>query len=81
MRKLGKPPFLITLIMDAVIILFRKRIDPIKPDPDKQFLLASWAESLKVMGSNILHVMINSFCFLLLYIFFNIYRLWPMLGF
>ncbi|KPJ08753.1 Dynein heavy chain 8, axonemal [Papilio machaon] len=49
-RKLGKPPFLITLIMDAVIILFRKRIDPIKPDPDKQFLVASWAESLKVMA-------------------------------
>lgn len=47
-RKLGKPPYLITLIMDAVILLFRKRIDPIKPDPEKQFLTASWAESLKV---------------------------------
>lgn len=34
--------------MDAVIILFRKRIDPIRPDPDKNFLTASWAESLKV---------------------------------
>ncbi|KAJ8736205.1 hypothetical protein PYW08_006861 [Mythimna loreyi] len=49
-RKLGKPPHLITLIMDAVIILFRKRIDPIKPDPEKNFLTASWAESLKVMA-------------------------------
>ncbi|CAH0695355.1 unnamed protein product [Spodoptera exigua] len=49
-RKLGKPPHLITLIMDAVIILFRKRIDPIKPDPEKQCLTASWAESLKVMA-------------------------------
>ncbi|CAG4978478.1 unnamed protein product [Parnassius apollo] len=49
-RKLGKPPFLITLIMDAVIILFRKRIDPIKPDPDRQFLFASWGESLKIMA-------------------------------
>ncbi|CAB3256562.1 unnamed protein product [Arctia plantaginis] len=49
-RKLGKPPFLITLIMDAVIILFRKRIDPIKADPEKQFLVASWAESLKIMA-------------------------------
>ena len=47
-RKLGKPPHLITLIMDAVILLFRKRIDPIKPDPEKQFLTASWSESLKV---------------------------------
>ncbi|XP_026320150.1 dynein heavy chain 8, axonemal [Hyposmocoma kahamanoa] len=49
-RKLGKPPFLITLIMDAVIILFRKKIDPIKPDLEKNFLTASWAESLKVMA-------------------------------
>ncbi|VVC98542.1 unnamed protein product [Leptidea sinapis] len=47
---LGKPPYLITLIMDAVILLFRKKIDPIKPDPEKQFLTASWAESLKVMA-------------------------------
>ncbi|KAJ8736206.1 hypothetical protein PYW08_006862 [Mythimna loreyi] len=49
-RKLGKPPHLITLIMDAVILLFRKRIDPIRPDPEKQFLTASWSESLKVMA-------------------------------
>ncbi|XP_052742928.1 dynein axonemal heavy chain 8 [Bicyclus anynana] len=51
-RKLGKPPYLITLIMDAVILLFRKRIDSIKPDPEKQFLMASWAESLKVMADS-----------------------------
>ncbi|CAB3221710.1 unnamed protein product [Arctia plantaginis] len=49
-RKLGKPPYLITLIMDAVILLFRKRIDPIKPDYDRNFLTPSWAESLKVMA-------------------------------
>ncbi|XP_047042441.1 dynein axonemal heavy chain 8-like [Helicoverpa zea] len=49
-RKLGKPPHLITLIMDAVILLFRKRIDPIRPDPEKQFLTPSWSESLKVMA-------------------------------
>ncbi|GBP33369.1 Dynein heavy chain 8, axonemal [Eumeta japonica] len=49
-RKLGKPPYLITLIMDAVILLFRKRVEPIKPDPDRQFLTASWGESLKVMA-------------------------------
>ncbi|KAL0851104.1 hypothetical protein ABMA28_006975, partial [Loxostege sticticalis] len=51
-RKLGKPPYLITLIMDAVILLFRKKIDPIKPDPEKNFLTASWAESLKVMADS-----------------------------
>ncbi|KAJ0182474.1 hypothetical protein K1T71_001843 [Dendrolimus kikuchii] len=49
-RKLGKPPYLITLIMDAVILLFRKKIDTVKPDPEKHFLFASWAESLKVMA-------------------------------
>ncbi|XP_041975311.1 dynein axonemal heavy chain 8 [Aricia agestis] len=49
-RKLGKPPYLITLIMDAVLLLFRKRVDPIKPDADKEFLTPSWAESLKVMA-------------------------------
>lgn len=50
MRKLGKPPYLITLIMDCVCILFRKRIKPIKPDMEKQFLQSSWDESLKVMS-------------------------------
>ncbi|KAH9641787.1 hypothetical protein HF086_003913 [Spodoptera exigua] len=52
-RKLGKPPHLITLIMDAVIILFRRHIDPIKPDPEKQFLVPSWGESLKVACGNV----------------------------
>ncbi|XP_028156116.1 dynein heavy chain 8, axonemal [Ostrinia furnacalis] len=51
-RKLGKPPYLITLIMDAVILLFRKKIDPIKPDLERNFLTASWAESLKVMADS-----------------------------
>ncbi|KOB76399.1 Uncharacterized protein OBRU01_03863 [Operophtera brumata] len=51
-RKLGKPPYLITLIMDAVILLFRKKIDPIKPDLEKNFIAASWAESLKVMADS-----------------------------
>lgn len=49
-RKLGKPPYLITLIMDCVCILFRKRIKSIKPDMEKQFLQSSWEESLKVMS-------------------------------
>ncbi|XP_013102946.2 dynein axonemal heavy chain 8 [Stomoxys calcitrans] len=49
-RKLGKPPYLITLIMDCVCILFRKRIKLINPDVEKQFLESSWEESLKVMS-------------------------------
>uniref|UniRef100_A0A1A9WR67 AAA+ ATPase domain-containing protein n=1 Tax=Glossina brevipalpis TaxID=37001 RepID=A0A1A9WR67_9MUSC len=49
-RKLGKPPYLITLIMDCVCILFRKRIKPVKPDFEKNFIQSSWEESLKVMS-------------------------------
>ncbi|XP_058810344.1 dynein axonemal heavy chain 8 [Phymastichus coffea] len=49
-RKLAKPPYLITLIMDCVVILFGKRLEPVKPDYDKKFLQASWNEALKVMA-------------------------------
>ncbi|XP_030752815.1 dynein heavy chain 8, axonemal [Sitophilus oryzae] len=49
-RKLGKPPYLILLIMDAVLIYFKKRIEPTKPDFEKNFLLPSWTDSLKVMA-------------------------------
>ena len=49
-RKLGKPPYLITLIMDAVLILFKRKLDSVKPDLDKNFIIASWGESLKVMS-------------------------------
>ncbi|XP_034179159.2 dynein heavy chain 8, axonemal kl-3 [Osmia lignaria lignaria] len=49
-RKLGKPPYLITLIMDCVIILFGRKLEPVKPDYDRQFLTPSWPEALKVMA-------------------------------
>ncbi|XP_043790719.1 dynein axonemal heavy chain 8 [Apis laboriosa] len=49
-RKLGKPPYLITLIMDCVIILFGRKLDPVKPDYDHQFLHPSWGEALKMMA-------------------------------
>ncbi|XP_045464438.1 dynein axonemal heavy chain 8-like isoform X2 [Harmonia axyridis] len=49
-RKLGKPPYLITLIMDVVLIYFKKRLDPVKPDNERRFLQASWNESLRVMA-------------------------------
>lgn len=50
--------------MDAVIILFRKRIDPVKPDMEKQFLVASWAESLKVLI--VIYLIVIRFMFLTL---------------
>lgn len=49
-RKLGKPPYLITLIMDVCLILFRRKIKPVKVDASKRFLESSWEESLKVMA-------------------------------
>ncbi|XP_015117111.1 dynein heavy chain 5, axonemal [Diachasma alloeum] len=49
-RKLGKPPYLITLIMDCVLILFGRKLNSVKPDYDRQFLMPSWSESLKFMA-------------------------------
>ena len=51
-RKLGKPPYLITLIMDCVLILFGRKLDPVKPDYERQFLTPSWSEALKVILFN-----------------------------
>lgn len=48
-RKLGKPPYLIMLIMDAVIIYFKRRLEPVSPDFDRKFFLTSWTESLRVI--------------------------------
>ncbi|KAG7190763.1 hypothetical protein KM043_006835 [Ampulex compressa] len=49
-RKLGKPPYLITLIMDCVLILFGKKLEAVKPDFERQFLMPSWSEALKMMA-------------------------------
>ncbi|XP_072395911.1 dynein axonemal heavy chain 8 [Diabrotica undecimpunctata] len=49
-RKLGKPPYLILLIMDCVLIYFKRKLEPVKPDPERNFLVPSWSESLKVMA-------------------------------
>lgn len=51
-RKLGKPPYLITLIMDVCLILFRRKIKPVKVDVTKKFIDSSWDESLKVMAES-----------------------------
>ncbi|XP_017775151.1 PREDICTED: dynein heavy chain 8, axonemal [Nicrophorus vespilloides] len=49
-RKLGKPPFLIMVIMDAVLLYFKRRLEPTQYDAEKKFLVTSWSESLKVMA-------------------------------
>lgn len=47
-RKLGKPPHLIMRIMDCVIILFQKRLNPIEMDPERPCSKPSWNEALRV---------------------------------
>ncbi|XP_015430178.1 PREDICTED: dynein heavy chain 8, axonemal [Dufourea novaeangliae] len=49
-RKLGKPPYLITLIMDCVLILFGRKLESVKPDYERQFLIPSWSDALKAMA-------------------------------
>uniref|UniRef100_UPI00358ECCF5 dynein axonemal heavy chain 8 n=1 Tax=Myxine glutinosa TaxID=7769 RepID=UPI00358ECCF5 len=49
-RKLAKPPHMITLIMDCVLILFQNVIEPTTMDPGRPFLKTSWEEALKVMS-------------------------------
>ena len=49
-RKLAKPPHLIMRIMDAVLILFQKRLEPIQMDPDRPCVKPSWSEALKVLA-------------------------------
>ncbi|XP_021362874.1 dynein heavy chain 5, axonemal-like isoform X1 [Mizuhopecten yessoensis] len=50
-RKLAKPPHLIMRIMDSVLLLFQRRIDPVTADPERPCPKPSWAEALKLMSS------------------------------
>ena len=51
-RKLQKPPNLIQRIMDAVLILFNNRLDPVTMDLERNWIKPSWGESLKLMSQS-----------------------------
>ena len=59
-RKLGKPPHLIMRIMDMVLILFQRRMNPVEQDPEKLCPKPSWTEALRLLsGTNFLNALLT----------------------
>uniref|UniRef100_A0A1I8HIQ5 DHC_N1 domain-containing protein n=2 Tax=Macrostomum lignano TaxID=282301 RepID=A0A1I8HIQ5_9PLAT len=58
-KKLAKPPHLIMRIMDCVLLLFRRHIDPVTMDPEKNCIKPSWSEALKLLSGDFLGALLN----------------------
>uniref|UniRef100_A0A7N8XJ83 Dynein, axonemal, heavy chain 5 like n=1 Tax=Mastacembelus armatus TaxID=205130 RepID=A0A7N8XJ83_9TELE len=59
-RKLQKPPHLIMRIMDAVLLLFQRKIDQVTLDPERPCPRPSWTEAMKLMqNSAFLSMLLN----------------------
>lgn len=58
-KKLGKPPHLIMRIMDCVLLLFNRRVDPVVADPEKPCATPSWKEALKTMNGPMLQELLQ----------------------
>jgi dynein heavy chain len=50
-RKLAKPPHLIMRIMDGVLLLQKRKMEPTQQDPEKPCAKPSWPDSMKLMSS------------------------------
>ncbi|XP_068218270.1 dynein axonemal heavy chain 5-like [Palaemon carinicauda] len=60
-RKLGRPPHLIMRIMDCVLLLFQRRLQPVKPDGIAPCPKPSWPDSLKMMASTTFLLSLQNF--------------------
>ncbi|XP_061778474.1 dynein axonemal heavy chain 5-like [Nerophis ophidion] len=59
-RKLQKPPHLIMRIMDAVLLLFQRKVDTVMADSERPCPRPSWTEAMKLMqNSSFLSMLLN----------------------